>query len=240
MEEEENQKLMINEINKITSKIPLVGEFSEDKVISINENTFNDPSSPTIHPGVEKTILECETDLISFLSKTKGFFKLTTTHIYFKEDLSAPQKFSTFQSSSSENNNHHEQKEENKITDRKAKEKKWKLEEIREVHLRRHLLRRSALEIFLTDKTNYLFNFSIKDRNKIFQKIVSLKPPNLIPTENGSPEEILRNSEYTQLWIEHKISNFDYLMYLNTIAGRTYNDLAQYPGIYFIYNSYFT
>lgn len=26
-----------------------------------------------------------------------------------------------------------------------------------------------------------------------------------------------------------EISNFEYLMYLNTLAGRTYNDLMQYP-----------
>lgn len=32
-----------------------------------------------------------------------------------------------------------------------------------------------------------------------------------------------------QKWVNREISNFDYLMQLNTIAGRTYNDLAQYP-----------
>ena len=32
-----------------------------------------------------------------------------------------------------------------------------------------------------------------------------------------------------QKWQRREISNFDYLMYLNTVAGRTYNDLNQYP-----------
>lgn len=27
-----------------------------------------------------------------------------------------------------------------------------------------------------------------------------------------------------------EISNFQYLMHLNTLAGRSYNDLMQYPG----------
>jgi hypothetical protein len=36
-------------------------------------------------------------------------------------------------------------------------------------------------------------------------------------------------ASYTDLWTKRAISNFDYLMYLNTIAGRTYNDLTQYP-----------
>ena len=30
-------------------------------------------------------------------------------------------------------------------------------------------------------------------------------------------------------WVNRRISNFDYLMKLNTIAGRSYNDITQYP-----------
>lgn len=31
----------------------------------------------------------------------------------------------------------------------------------------------------------------------------------------------------TQRWINGEVSNFHYLMYLNTIAGRSFNDLTQ-------------
>jgi hypothetical protein len=41
--------------------------------------------------------------------------------------------------------------------------------------------------------------------------------------------EVLKKSGLTEAWQDRKISNFDYLMHLNTIAGRTYNDLTQYP-----------
>lgn len=37
------------------------------------------------------------------------------------------------------------------------------------------------------------------------------------------------NLEVTDLWINGKISNFDYLMAINTLAGRTFNDITQYP-----------
>jgi hypothetical protein len=30
-------------------------------------------------------------------------------------------------------------------------------------------------------------------------------------------------------WARREISNFEYLMQLNTLAGRTYNDMTQYP-----------
>ena len=34
---------------------------------------------------------------------------------------------------------------------------------------------------------------------------------------------------FEQKWVCREISNFEYLMQLNTISGRTYNDLSQYP-----------
>lgn len=40
----------------------------------------------------------------------------------------------------------------------------------------------------------------------------------------------------TTLWANNKISNFQYLMLLNTLAGRTYNDITQYPVFPWILN----
>src|SRR5688572_22766306 len=39
-------------------------------------------------------------------------------------------------------------------------------------------------------------------------------------------------------WLNGKLSNFDYLMALNTIAGRSYNDLCQYPVFPWIISDY--
>lgn len=66
-------------------------------------------------------------------------------------------------------------------------------------------------------------------RNKVFTKIVGLPLPNILYGSGRSPAELLRASGLTQRWINREISNFEYLMYLNTIAGRSYNDLSQYP-----------
>ena len=45
----------------------------------------------------------------------------------------------------------------------------------------------------------------------------------------ATPKQIFKMSNMMQRWQRREISNFDYLMYLNTVAGRTYCDLNQYP-----------
>ena len=40
---------------------------------------------------------------------------------------------------------------------------------------------------------------------------------------------LLGEKSVTQRWERGEISNFQYLMNLNTLAGRSYNDLMQYP-----------
>ena len=42
----------------------------------------------------------------------------------------------------------------------------------------------------------------------------------------------------TRKWVERRISTFEYLMNINTIAGRTYNDLSQYPVLPWVLSDY--
>ena len=58
---------------------------------------------------------------------------------------------------------------------------------------------------------------------------MSLRPRNLYYMGAKSPADLLMASGLTNKWVHREISNFEYLMQLNTIAGRTYNDLSQYP-----------
>ncbi|KAG8318886.1 Neurobeachin-like protein 1 [Homalodisca vitripennis] len=68
-----------------------------------------------------------------------------------------------------------------------------------------------------------------KSRNRVVSRLLGLRPPNLAYNSSRSPADLLRASGLTQKWVNHEITNFEYLMQLNTIAGRTYNDLSQYP-----------
>lgn len=106
---------------------------------------------------------------------------------------------------------------------------KFNLVHLRDIHLRKYNLRRSAMEFFLADRKSYFINLKTKIRNKVFSKILSLQPPNIHYGSGRAPIELLKSSGLTQKWVNREISNFDYLMHLNTIAGRSYMDLAQYP-----------
>uniref|UniRef100_H0ZHC0 Neurobeachin like 1 n=1 Tax=Taeniopygia guttata TaxID=59729 RepID=H0ZHC0_TAEGU len=161
----------------------------------------------------EKLILSEDCELITVIDVIPGRLEVTTQHIYFFDGSIEKEEGVGF-------------------------DFKWHLSQIREIHLRRYNLRRSALEIFLTDQTNYFLNFTkeVWVRNKVYSRILSLRSPNISGTR--SPQELFKASGLMQKWVNREITNFDYLIQLNTMAGRTYNDLAQYPVFPWILRDY--
>ncbi|XP_050424019.1 neurobeachin-like protein 2 isoform X2 [Adelges cooleyi] len=152
----------------------------------------------------EKLMLSVECQLVTLMSVIKGRLVITTTHAYF-HDLTP-------------------------ITeDCDRHDFKWSMTKLRDVYLRRYNLRRSALEFFLMDQSNYFLNFTTKTRLKVLTVIYNVHPPSFSYNSSRHPQDLLRKSGVTQKWVNREISNFEYLMQLNTIAGRTYNDLSQYP-----------
>ena len=65
-----------------------------------------------------------------------------------------------------------------------------------------------------------------------------MRPKNLFFSGIQKPTTLLRESGLTAKWVNREISNFEYLMQLNSISGRTYNDLAQYPVFPWILTDY--
>lgn len=45
---------------------------------------------------------------------------------------------------------------------------------------------------------------------------------------------------FASLWVHGQISNFEYIMFLNTISNRSFNDLSQYPVFPWIISDYST
>jgi hypothetical protein len=40
---------------------------------------------------------------------------------------------------------------------------------------------------------------------------------------------ILNQEKVTDMWVNNKISNYEYLLYINHFSGRSFHDLSQYP-----------
>ncbi|KAL0082183.1 hypothetical protein F4703DRAFT_1739478 [Phycomyces blakesleeanus] len=127
--------------------------------------------------------------------------------------------------------------------------RKWANTDLKEIYKRRFLFRDVALELFFADGQNALLTVSLKERDELYTKLASRVTLYEDSTESiigAGEKEYLTNtlsgafklsnlfgtsilSELTQRWERRDITNFQYLMYLNTVAGRSYNDLTQYP-----------
>eukprot|EP01135_Chromosphaera_perkinsii_P002345 Nk52_evm131s221 gene=Nk52_evmTU131s221 len=114
---------------------------------------------------------------------------------------------------------------------------KWEFNDIQEVHKRRYLLQNVGIEIFSADGRNYLFALKKADRDRVLSKLMARATRAVMPLDPDESSGGIFSSLWgasssnsiTQSWVKGEISNFQYLMYLNTLAGRTYNDLTQYP-----------
>lgn len=122
---------------------------------------------------------------------------------------------------------------------------KWYFSEVRAIFSRRYLLQNVAIEIFLASRTSILFAFP--DQQTV-RRVIRALPRVGVGIKYGIPQtrrasmmsarQLMRNSNMTQKWQRREISNFEYLMFLNTIAGRTYNDLNQYPVFPWVLTNY--
>uniref|UniRef100_A0A0D9WT97 BEACH domain-containing protein n=1 Tax=Leersia perrieri TaxID=77586 RepID=A0A0D9WT97_9ORYZ len=130
------------------------------------------------------------------------------------------------------------QKQSNKI----KHHRRWNITKIKAVHWTRYLLQYTAMEIFFDDSNAPIFlNFSSqKDAKNAGSLLVSLRnealfPKGSIKDKNSVISFVDRRVAFEmaenamERWKRREISNFEYLMILNTLAGRSYNDLTQYP-----------
>lgn len=101
------------------------------------------PTSGRRQTMTEKQVLDVSCELITLMDKVPGRLEITNIRVYFTSSKNADSTIDT--------------------ADR---EFQWTITELREVHLRRYNLRRSALEFFLVDQTNYFINFDKEVRKQ--------------------------------------------------------------------------
>lgn len=89
--------------------------------------------------------------------------------------------------------------------------------------------------------------FALSDQ-AIVQKVVYALPPVGVGVRYGVPQSHKTSlspprhnfqlAHATIRWQRREMSNFDYLMFLNTISGRSFNDLNQYPIFPWVISNY--
>lgn len=107
------------------------------------------------------------------------------------------------------------------------------------IYRRRYQLRQVGLEFYDIHKTATLLAFDNQTkREEVLMSTLNARLPNSIfnsgifgGTISLSYNKFMNNHrvKITNDWVSGKISNFDFFMHLNTFAGRSYNDLTQYP-----------
>jgi len=108
--------------------------------------------------------------------------------------------------------------------------------ELHSVYRRRYQLQPIALEFYDSGNFGTLIAFTNSaEREEVLTKVLQSPLPNSIFSASyGSYINYKKfmsslKSKIVSQWTSGKISNFDFLMQLNSFAGRSYNDLTQYP-----------
>eukprot|EP00977_Amphora_coffeiformis_P013109 scaffold3364_cov161-Amphora_coffeaeformis.AAC.4 len=108
--------------------------------------------------------------------------------------------------------------------------------ELHSVFRRRYQLQQNALEIFDVNNIGTLIAFEGHiQREEVLSKILASKLPNSIMSSSytayPSYAKFISNhkAKIVSQWVGGKMTNFEFLMHLNSLAGRSFNDLTQYP-----------
>ncbi|KNC71544.1 hypothetical protein SARC_15912 [Sphaeroforma arctica JP610] len=121
----------------------------------------------------------------------------------------------------------------------------WPYNLVEAVYPRRHMLRTTAVEIFLTNQKPLMFVFSNSDD---LATVIRALPASWLGigrkgflglrSDLRSAPEIFAIADITKRWQQRQMTNFEYLMRINTLSGRTYNDLNQYPVFPWVLSNY--
>ena len=93
---------------------------------------------------------------------------------------------------------------------------------IESVARRRFQLQDKAIEVFFSTGRSHLLTFPItSNRETVISWLTTARPSLALTTQSLAA--------ITKLWQQGGLTNFQYLTTINSLAGRTTNDLMQYP-----------
>ncbi|KAJ3163233.1 Neurobeachin-like protein 1 [Geranomyces michiganensis] len=216
-------------------EMPFTEEEPEEEWSMLNDEDLHGMYSGATGDDAQRSLYTGDCELILLMTPVKGRLEITASHISFTADLKA----TTADLSEAERD-----AVMSLVADSRTwvRERVWNVLEVVDCYLRRYMLRRSAIELFFLDRTSCLLNFPVnlasgdtikqaaKERARFLKALVASRPPLLKNVDLRSlPADLAKRSNMTERWTRREISNYEYLMWLNTVSGRTYNDLTQYP-----------
>lgn len=95
--------------------------------------------------------------------------------------------------------------------------------DIRKVYRKRFNATNNAVYVKTKDGREMMFHFYLKNAEAF---LAALAPH--VPVKHDALSNYL-GAKQPLLWIDKAMSNYEYLQWLNEIAGRNYNDITQYP-----------
>ncbi|CAF3399293.1 unnamed protein product [Rotaria sp. Silwood1] len=176
----------------------------------------------------EKIEYQCRCTNVTPNNEIKGELLVGKTRIYFvaDEQLSVLTKKSINSVMSTVGYNYHSFNDDSNSFS-------FAIDDICEMHKRRYMLKDVALELFFIHGiTLMIAHVSTYDRENLYRLLTKR---NLI---HFKYEETVNGIQTS--WRQGQMTNFDYLMQLNKLAGRTFLDLMQYPVYPYIVANYET
>lgn len=93
-----------------------------------------------------------------------------------------------------------------------------------------------GLEFFFNNGLSYFFYFISKNVREQVIRFLSSRKLEILQTTSSM--KLISDQRVTEKWLTGQISTYEYLMLINFFAGRTFNDLSQYPVFPWILSDY--
>ncbi|AQK73327.1 BEACH domain-containing protein C2 [Zea mays] len=184
--------------------------------------------STVVTPGYktnnERIIIELPSMMIRPLKVVRGTFQVTSKRINFIVDEHMSDSYMDDIASTSGQ------------YDQQDRDRSWFLSSLHQIFSRRYLLRQSALELFMVDRSNFLFDFEdIGSRTHAYRALVHTKPPylNTVSVATQRPEQIFKQTQLMERWAKWEYPVFPWVIAdyksktLDLESPSTYRDLSK-------------
>lgn len=105
---------------------------------------------------------------------------------------------------------------------------------------RKYVYHELEVDLYTIHGDHFTIVFSDTQERKLF--LSKIKNTTLEPSPNSPSFSSyllsLSQEKVTKMWVNQSITTYDYLLYLNTVSGRSFNDYAQYPVFPWILGDY--